>query len=326
MTTYISIWSIKYKLKTKNHILFSKNGINSSNTDKKELTIQRNLLNDEDTPSKLHNPTIPCNKFSEYQGSDENAILDMYNTGQDVKLISSSEKKVEYLHFAGNEASPELFKLRNPFVKRVSDLTTSPSVLFNGNSRRKGKNLMRIRRTIIDENIVESKYFSKQDDEKLNVLDLENNKIEDVDLKSTKCNIIPETNDSICDIRANYEPLETLSIVNHSEIINSVKDFDDALLSDKKEYLTNTCQNVSKESCNYIFTEVSHCTTDKDYILDRCLSSSSNTEVANDSINYGNSLQNNLSECSSIEDHQTSLHKKKIFKKRNSINLVNINL
>ncbi|GAB1869700.1 Exonuclease 1 [Camponotus japonicus] len=332
---YISIWSTKYKLKTKNHILFSKNAINSSSTTKKELIMQRNV-NDENTPSELHNnPTIPCNKFSECQDSDENAILDMYNTSQDAKLISSSEEKVEeYLYFAGNNTSPELFKFRNPFVRRVSDLTTSPSVLFNGNSRRKGKNLMRIRRTIIDENIVESKYFSKQDDEKINGLDLKNKRIEGVDLKNTKCNIIPETSDSICDIRANHKPLETLSVVNHPEIINSDKeiinsdkeiinsDFDDALLSEQNEYLTNTCEDVSKKSCNYSLTEVSHCTIDKDYILDKCLSLSSNIEVANDSINYKNSLQNNLSECSSIKDQQTSLHKKKIFKKRSSINLV----
>lgn len=329
---YISIWSTKYKLKTKNHILFSKNAINSSSTAKKELIMQRNV-NDENTPSELHNnPTIPCNKFSECQDSDENAILDMYNTSQDAKLISSSEEKVEeYLYFAGNNTSPELFKFRNPFVRRVSDLTTSPSVLFNGNSRRKGKNLMRIRRTIIDENIVESKYFSKQDDEKINVLDLKNKRIEGVDLKNTKCNIIPEISDGICDIRANHKPLETLSVVNHPEIINSDKeiinsDFDDALLSEQNEYLTNTCEDVSKKSCNYSLTEVSHCTIDKDYILDKCLSSSSNMEVANDSINYKNSLQNNLSECSSIKDQQTSLHKKKIFKKRSSINLVNIYL
>lgn len=334
--THVSIWSAKYKLKTKNHVLFSKNGINSSSikkeltaqSSKKELTVQRNLLNNENTSSELrNNPTMPCNKFSDCQSSDENTILDMYNTSQDAKLISSPEKKEEYPCFTRNDTSPELFKLKNPFVKRVSDLTTSPSVLFNGNSRRRGRNLMRIRRTIIDENIiVESKYFSKQDDKKLNVLELENKRIEDVDLKNTKCNIIPETSDSICDTRTNHEPLEPLS-TNYPEIINSVKDFDDALLSDQNEYLIDTCKDVSKKSyCNYSLTEVSHCKIDKDYILDKCLSSSSNIEVANDSINYENSLQNNLSECSSIKNHQTFLRKKKIFKKQSSINQVNIYL
>lgn len=298
------------------------------------MALQRNLLNNEHTSSELHNSMIvSCNRLSECQDSNENAILDMYNSSQDANLISSPEKKAEeYLCFAENNTSPELFKFRNPFVKRVSDLTTSPSVLSNGNCRRKGKNLMRIRRTIINENIIiESKYFSKQVNEKHN--ELENKKI-DVDLKNMECNVIPETSDSICNIRANTEPLdqklETLSIVVHPEIANSVKDIDDTLLSDQNEYLTNTCEDVSEKSYfNYNPTEIAHCTTiDKDCGLDKFLLSSSNMEAANNSINYGNTnnLQDNLSECSNIEDSQVSSQKKEIFKKRNSMNLVNIDL
>ncbi|XP_072744580.1 exonuclease 1 [Anoplolepis gracilipes] len=322
---HTSIWSDKYKLETKNPVLVSKNIVNSPIIAKKELAVQSNLLNNEHASSKLHNsPTVPCNGLSECQDSDENAILDMYNSNQDVKLISSAEKKSEeYLCFAENK-SPELLKYKNPFVKRVSDLTTSPSVLFNGNCRRKGKNLMRIRRTIIDENvIVESKYFSTQNDEKHNVFELENKKIED--LRSTKCNIIPETSDSICDARENQEHLETLSIADRPEIANSIKNIDDALLSDQNEYLTNTFEDVPEKSknSNYSPTEVSHCTTnDEDYDLDE-FALGSNTEAANDSINYENvnCLQDNLSQFSNVKDHQV-LHKKEIFKRRSSANLV----
>ncbi|KMQ90155.1 exonuclease 1 [Lasius niger] len=332
LTIYTSIWSSKYKLKTKNYVSFSKEAnssnseVNSSNIPKKELALQRNLdeeNSDEHTSSELHNnPTVPCNRLSECQDSDENAILDMYNLNQDAKLTFSAEKKEEeYLCFAEKNTSPELFKSRNPFVKRVSDLTTSPSVLFNGNCRRKGKNLMRIRRTIIDENIiVESKYFSTQDNEKHNVCELENKRIEDV-LKNTECNIIPETSNSTYDSRANQEQLETLSI---AEIANSVKAIDDAILSDQNECLTNTCEDISEKSySNYSMSQISHCTTiDKDYVLDKFLSSS-NTESTNDSINYenANSLQDNLSKCLNIKDYEVSLDKKEIFKKRSSVNL-----
>lgn len=330
LTIYTSIWSSKYKLKTKNYVSFSKEAVNSSNIPKKELALQRNLdeeNSNEHTSSELHNnPTVPCNRLSECQDSDENAILDMYNLNQDAKLIFSAEKKEEeYLCFAEKNMSPELFKSRNPFVKRVSDLTTSPSVLFNGNCRRKGKNLMRIRRTIIDENIiVESKYFSTQDNEKHNVCELENKRIEDV-LKNTECNIIPETSNNTYDTRANQE-LETLSI---AEIANSVKAIDDAILSDQNECLTNTFEDISEKSySNYSMSQISHCTTiDKDYVLDKFLLSS-NTESTNDSINYenANSLQDNLSKCLNIKDYEVSLDKKEIFKKRSSVNLVNTNL
>lgn len=330
MTIHISIWSSKYKLKTENHVLFSKNAVNSSIIAKKELALQRNLLNNEHTSTELHNNLIvPCNRLSECQDSNENAILNMYNSSQDVNLISSPEKKAEeYLCFAENNMSPELFKkFKNPFVKRVSDLTTSPSVLSDGNCRRKGKNLMRIRRTIIDENIiVESKYFSKQVNE--NMYELENKRI-DIDLKNMECNIIPETSDSICNTRTNTEPLghklETLSIAV-PETANSVKDINDTLLSDQNEYLTNTCEDVSEKSYfNYNLTENSHCTTiDKDYGLDKFSLSSSNIEAASNSINYGNTnnLQDNSSECSNINDPQVSSQKKEIFKKRSSVNLV----
>lgn len=270
---------------------------------------------------------MPCNRLSECQDSNENAILNMYNSTQDVNLISSPKKKAEeYLCFTENNTSPELYKLKNPFVKRVSDLTTSPSILSDGNCRRKGKNLMRIRRTIIDENIiVESKYFSKQVNE--NIYELENKTV-DVDLKNVECNIIPETSDSIYNTRANTEPLghklETLSIAVHSEAANSVKDISDTLLSDQNEYLTNTCEDVSEKSYfNYNLTENLHCTTiAKDYGLDKFSLPSSNIEAANNSINYGN-LQDNLSECSNIKDAQVSLQKKEILKKRSSVNLVN---
>lgn len=373
---HISIWSSKYKLKTKNDVSFFKNAaiINSRIIPKKELALQKSLdeeNSNKHTPSELHNnPTVSCNRLSECQDSNEKAILDMYNSNQDTKLIINAEKEAEeHSCLAENNMSPELLKYRNPFVKRVSELTTSPSVLSNGNCRRRGRNLMRIRRTVVDENvIVESKYFSKQDDENPNVFELANKRIEDDISKNMECNVIipetlePETNDIIYDTRANQEQLEKnrrvkddvlknmecnqiipetsdscdtganeeqLEMLSIAEIANSIKDIDDSILSDQNEYLIYTCQDVSEKSYSkYSTTETSHSTTiDKDYVLDKFFSNS-NTEAANDSINYenANSLQDNLSKCLNIKDSHVSLRKKEILKKRSSENLVNIDL
>lgn len=278
----------------------------------KDAYVSLNLLNS----SIIHSDKLP-----EYQDLNETAILDMYNSNQNTKLIASPKKESEdYLCLAKDNTSPELFRQRNPFIKRVSDLTTSPSVLSNGNCRKRGRNLMRIKRTIVDENIViESKYFSKQDNKEHNILKSENKEIE-VNLKNTKHNIIP-------DIDMNDESQEQLgkklSITDITENANSMENIDNAFVSSQNDCLTNTYRNVpEKLNPNNRIADIlsmPHCIRiDKKYISNNFLVSSSNVE-ANDIINCENadSLQNDLSKWSKTENDQI---------KQSSGNLVNTDI
>lgn len=307
----------------------SQNVLSSSVIIGKEFTKERKSVKDAYVSLNLLNSSImPSDKLPEYQDLNKTAILDMYNSSQNTKLITSPKKESEnYLCLVKDNTSPELFRQRNPFIKRVSDLTTSPSVLSNGNCRKRGRNLMRIKRTIIDENtVIESKYFSKQDNKEYNVLESENKEIE-VNLKDTKYNIIPDidTNDE------SQEQLKKTFITNIAENANSMENIDNAFLSNQNDCLTNTYRNVSEKlnSNNRIanISSMPHCITiDKKYISNNFLASSSNIE-ANDIIHYENadSLQNDLSKWSKIEIDQIS-HKRDIFKKQSSANLVNIHI
>jgi len=262
----------------------------------------------------------------EYEDLNKSAILDMYNSSQDAKLIASTNKEPENLSLTRDDTSPDLLKQRNPFIKRVSDLTTSPSVLSNGNCRKRGRNLMRIRRTIIDENaIIESKYFSSKDNKECDV-ESENKEIE-VDLKNTKDNTISDVNTNVHDI--SQEQLErTLSITDIVQNANSMENISDVFLSNQDDCLTNTYRNVPEKSIpNDRIDTISSTThiTDKSYITDNYLVSSSSNMEASNITNYENvnSLQNNLSKCSNTENDQTFSHKLDTFKKQSSVNRVN---
>ncbi|XP_071569914.1 exonuclease 1 isoform X2 [Temnothorax nylanderi] len=161
MVIQTSIWSSKYKLKMKYQITSPENVLNSSVIVGKELTRKRKSLKDAYVLLNSHNGSIiQSDKLPEDQDLNKTAILDMYNLNQDAKLIASTKESEDCLCLAKNNTSPELFRQKNPFIKRVSDLTTSPSVLSNGNCRKRGRNLIRIRRTIIDENaMIENNYL-----------------------------------------------------------------------------------------------------------------------------------------------------------------------
>lgn len=319
-----SIWSSTYELKAKDHVSSSKSAINLpiTHTPKKEQTVRRNSLRDIFVSSKLHNSqTVQCNKLS---ASDENLndkdILDMYSN-QNVELLASPEQKSKQFACTGNERSPDLTS-KNPFVRRVSDLKTSPSILSSGNCRKRGRNLMRIRKTIVDENaVVESKYFSQQNGEKHEASELENLSevlIEDVDVKNANCNIIPDT-DSIShaniDDQASRELLETF-VNNSLEEINNTSE---------NERPTNFQEDVLEKSC-FNDTSPTNCKTDKTYVLND-LSTFSNSNVqSTDTINDHKSpynLQNTMFKWPNTENCRVSSPRKlDNFKRPNSRNLV----
>jgi len=327
MRIQTSIWSSKYKSKTKYQNSSPKNVLNSSINIEKEFVRERKCLKDAYVSLNSRNDSIvQSDRLPEYEDLNKSAILDMYNSSQDAELITSTNKESEdYLSLTRDDSSPDLLKQRNPFIKRVSDLTTSPSVLSNGNCRKRGRNLMRIRRTIIDENaIIESKYFSK-DNKECDVLESENKEIE-VDLKNTKDNTIPDINTNIHHI--SQEQLErTLSITDIVQNANSVEN-NDVFLSNQNDCLTNTYRNVPEKSIpNDKIDNISSIThmTDKSYITDNYLVLSSSNMEASDITNYENvnSLQNNLSKWSNTENDQTFSHKLDTFKKQSSANRVN---
>ncbi|XP_011698856.1 PREDICTED: exonuclease 1 [Wasmannia auropunctata] len=269
-----SIWSSKYKSKYQNSS--PKNKLNSSIVIEKQLAREKKSLKEVSLNS--HNGSIMQNdRPPEYQDLNDTAILDMYNSSRDAKPIANAadEESEDYLSLSRINVSPELVRQRNPFIKRVSDLTTSPSVLANGNCRKRGKNLMRIRRTIIDENtdVVESKYFSKQDTEERNVLEPENKEIE-VNLKSTKCNTSPDMNTNIHDIgrkqlKRKLQTFCTKSVTDVIQNANSVEN-DDAFLSNENDCLTDR-DIPEKSSPNDRIDDVlsmAHTKTDKNYRTD----------------------------------------------------------
>ncbi|TGZ52331.1 Uncharacterized protein DBV15_11787 [Temnothorax longispinosus] len=324
-----SIWSSKYKLKMKYQITSPENVLNSSFIVGKELTRKRKSLKDAYVLLNSHNGSIiQSDKLSEDQDLNKTAILDMYNLSQDAKLIANTKESEDYLCLAKNNTSPELFRQKNPFIKRVSDLTTSPSVLANGNCRKRGRNLIRIRRTIIDENaMIESKYFLKQDNKEHSVLESKNKEIE-VNSKSTIYNTIPNMDASVHDI--SQEQLEKTSKTDIAQNTSLIENVNDAILSNQNNYLANTYRNIpeklnSNNRMNYV-SSMTHPTIDESSISDNYLVSSSNMETT-DITNYENAgrLQNDLSKWSNMENNQI-FSKKDIFKKQNSTNLVNTDI
>lgn len=263
-------------MKTQNRVASYKNTENSSIVTKKKLGVYNNSPQDKHVASKLRNSsTARCNQFSEYQNVNEGALLDMYTSTRDNnKLVASPKEKAKENSGSENtspdlfkrrnpfvnnvselasppgenllleNASPELCRQKNPFVKHVTELVTSPSILSDENCRRRGRNLMRIRRTIIDEDtVVESKYFSKQNNENGN--DLKNEGIEENSLKSTKCNLTSKMGvDALDDGKNNLEQTEILSIANHVENVNLKEDTNNVTFS-RDEYSSEyACENT----------------------------------------------------------------------------------
>ncbi|KAG5346905.1 EXO1 Exonuclease, partial [Acromyrmex charruanus] len=296
-----SIWSDKYKLKTKYAKKSLKNTYSSLNS--------HNSSNIQSDPEDhdLHNA----------------AILDMYKLSRDAKLIDNTNKASEdYLNLTNN-TSPDLLKQKNPFIKRLCDLTTSPSILSNGNYRKRGRNLMRVRRTLVDENtVIESKYFSKSDNKECSVLESENKDIE-TSWISTNYTIL-DTN--VHDVtRKQLE--KRLSITNTEQNANSMENINNPFLSNQNDCLTNISRNVSKKSNpNDRIDDVpsmTDTTTDKNYVINNYLVSPNSSMDINNYEN-ANSSQNDSLEWINTKNVQSFPHKRNTLKKRNSSNLVQV--
>ncbi|KYN37810.1 Exonuclease 1 [Trachymyrmex septentrionalis] len=122
-----SIWSGKYKLKTKCQNS-SLSVLNSSFINGKELEIgkERKSLKNAYVSLNSHNSSnIQSNP--EDHDLHNTAILNMYKSSRDAKLIDNTNKASEDDLNLTNNTSPDLLKQKNPFIKRVSDLTTSPN-------------------------------------------------------------------------------------------------------------------------------------------------------------------------------------------------------
>lgn len=92
-------------------------------------------------------------------------ILDMYDSKGIMNVENNSNTDV--CSSSDETLSPVLIRRSNPFSKQSSS-NKSPSLLSASKSRR-GRNLMRVRRTIINEDVItESKFFSKPIDESSN--------------------------------------------------------------------------------------------------------------------------------------------------------------
>ncbi|XP_011860942.1 PREDICTED: exonuclease 1 isoform X2 [Vollenhovia emeryi] len=325
-----SIWSSRYKLKTKYQITSSEGVLNSSDIVEKEFSRERKSLKDANVLLNLYNGSLmQSNNLLKDEDFNKTAILDMYNSNQDAKLTASPknfpESSEDYLCFARNNTSPELLRQRNPFVKRVSDFTTSPSVLSNGNCRKRGRNLMRIKRTIIDDNaIIESKYFSKEDNKQHIVVATESkNKEIEVDTKSTKHNTIPNMKASMCnsieyDINQEEEKPSIIDIAQNTSLVENINA---KVLSNQTDCLTDTKNVPEKSNPNKINDVLSM--KHESYISDDFLVSSSSNMKANDMIDYKNvnSSQSNLFKWSNTENNRIS-YKRNTNKRQSSSNLV----
>ncbi|KAG5308506.1 EXO1 Exonuclease, partial [Pseudoatta argentina] len=250
------------------------------------------------------------------------AILDMYKLSRDAKLIDNTNKASEdYLNLTNN-TSPDLLKQKNPFIKRLCNLTTSPSILSNGNYRKRGRNLMRVRRTLVDENtVIESKYFSKSDNKECSVLESENKDIE-TSWISTNYTIL-DTN--VHDVtRKQLE--KRLSITDTEQNANSMENINNPFLSNQNDCLTNISRNVSKKSnSNDRIDDVpsmTAMTTDKNYVTNNYLVSNSSMDINN--YENANSSQNDSLEWINTKNVQSFPHKRNTLKKRNSSNLVQV--
>lgn len=346
---YASIWSSKYELKAKNHISPSKNTENFSIIARKELSVYNNSPKNKHVTSKLRSiSTVQCNQFSEYQNLNENDILNVYHSSRDDKLIGdSNEKSEENLGLENTSpdlfrrrnplikhvtelttspgedlllenTSPELFRQKNPFVKHVTELTTSPSILSDDNCRRRGRNFMRIRRTVVDENtVVESKYFSKQNNENH---DLENEEIEGNSLKNVKCNLMSKMNIDVQSSKRSSEQTEISSITSHVENVN-LKEDSNKVFSNQDEYLSTTCENTFEKL---------HSTNDRNYNSDNTVAIANYVKADDESLNYFeniNSLRDNFSHSrSSTNVCQTPPRTTEVFRERTPANSVNIEI
>ncbi|XP_043526477.1 uncharacterized protein LOC122537409 isoform X3 [Frieseomelitta varia] len=168
LSRHISIWSKEYKL-MQNHLQRSsqKKDLMDWCTVKSKAVLQTNRLKKCIFMRQQDN--------SEYEQLNQKEILDIYKSTNTMDVENDSD--INNLTPSEDEVSPVLIRKKNQFSKYSSTTKTSPSLLCTSKSRMKGRNVMHIRRTIINEGTVtESKFFAKDISQRNNI-SINDNKI-----------------------------------------------------------------------------------------------------------------------------------------------------
>ncbi|XP_076669656.1 exonuclease tos [Andrena cerasifolii] len=155
---HISIWAKEYKLNTTQGPSQNKDLMSWPNTAGTEMVLNTNRL--KKTVAAKQEDNSDCEELN------QKGILDMY----EYKGIMNVENNLNTDVYSPSDEtqSPVLIRRSNPFSQQSSNNKTSPSLLSSSKSRR-GRNLLRVRRTIINEDVItESKFFSKPIDESTN--------------------------------------------------------------------------------------------------------------------------------------------------------------
>ncbi|XP_076645429.1 exonuclease tos isoform X2 [Halictus rubicundus] len=151
---HTSIWSKQYQLRTNTikKSSLTKDIMSQQKTTKKEMILKTNRLKRAILVQQQNNTGIECTELN------QNEILNMYES-KDTDMENNLEANLSSL--SEEKTSPILIRRTNPFSTQISTNKTSPSLLSKNRSHIRGRRMMRIRRTIINENIItESKFFA----------------------------------------------------------------------------------------------------------------------------------------------------------------------
>ncbi|KAG7207302.1 hypothetical protein KM043_008970 [Ampulex compressa] len=182
---HASIWSKDYKLQPiGEQIALEKPSSTWPDTVGQQLIMPTSRLKRTVPPKKSNN--------LEFEGLQQREILDTYkshNSFTDGDKTDNGDKTVgsenDNSLYDERSTSPILIRRTNVFSKSINENKISPSLLSRGRNRLKARNIMRAKRTIIDENIItESKFFSKShNSENSNIL----TDIDTVSLSNAPC-------------------------------------------------------------------------------------------------------------------------------------------
>ena len=183
-----------------------------------------------------------------------------------------------------DEVSPVLIRRKNQFSKYSSTTKTSPSLLCTSKRRMKGRNLMHIRRTIIDEGTVtESKFFAKDISQRNN---------------------IPINDNKICSVMNSNEVLVEEKEMK-TDKNNHTNNIDLRLLMENNELKKDSCCIDIDEKHNtlFILNECKNVETSKTFNCDSGKSQLEHLDISMD----GNIKNNNTNELNNINTSLTSL-------------------
>ncbi|XP_006623949.2 uncharacterized protein DDB_G0292186-like, partial [Apis dorsata] len=177
---------------------------------------------------------------TEYEQLNKEEILNMYESKTTIDVENNSE--VNILVPNENKISPILVKRTNPFSKS-SNTKTSPSLLFKNKSRIKRRNIMHVRKTIINEEIItESKFFAKAIDETNDIRD--NNDIylstSSNEILSEKKNVKSNKDNQTSDIN-----LQILMTSDEIETNSHPMDIDE---ENNISFVSNECKNIKNSN------------------------------------------------------------------------------